>query len=346
MIYGAYGYTGALIAREARRLGMTPLLAGRDAVRLQRLADELGLAHRAFPLDDAATLSETVAGLDLVLHCAGPFSATAEPMMRACLDHKAHYLDITGEIEVFEAAQARDEQARAAGVVLCPGVGFDVIPTDCVAACLAEALPDATELLLAFDSHSKLSRGTAKTSVEGIGKGGKIRRDGRIVTVPVGGPFRRIDFGEGEKDVVRIPWGDVSTAYHTTGIPNIETYMSIHPGMKGQMRMLRYLRWVMMLPPVQYLAKRRIEGSIDGPLESERIVYTTRVYGQVRNRGGETRTARLETANGYTVTVDGSLAIARDLLDREPEPGAFTPARLMGARFIESLPGSSEIAIT
>ena len=345
MIYGAYGYTGELIATEAARRGAKPLLAGRDAERLQRLADELGLPHRACSLGDEERLAETVAGVDLVLHCAGPFSATALPMMRACLANKAHYLDITGEIEVFETAQAFSEQAKAAGIVMCPGVGFDVIPTDCVAATLADALPGATSLILAFDSRSQLSRGTAKTSIEGMGRGGKIRRDGEIVTVPLGGPFTRIDFGEGEKDAVRIPWGDVSTAYHTTGIPNIETYMGIHPAMKGQMRMLRWLRWLLKLPPVQYLAKRRIEKTVAGPPESERIVYTTRVYGQVRTDDGRKKQASLTTANGYTVTVDGSLAVAEHLLASRPDPGSYTPAVLMGPDFVERLPGSSTIEV-
>jgi len=153
MIYGANGYTGELIAREAARRGLKPVLAGRRRESVEELARTLGLEARAFGLDDVAALTGQIQGHALVLNCAGPFSATAAPMMEACLRAGAHYLDITGEIAVFEHAQSLDARARDAGVVLCPGVGFDVIPTDCVAAALKAALPDATHLALGFDSR-------------------------------------------------------------------------------------------------------------------------------------------------------------------------------------------------
>src|ERR1700733_1118926 len=180
MIYGANGYTGELIAREATARGLRPILAGRRADAVSALATELALPQRVFPAE-APDLSE----VSLVLNCAGPFSATAAPLMRACVQAHAHYLDITGEIDVFEHAQTLSGDARAAGVVVCPGVGFDVIPTDCVARALAEALPGATHLALGFETLDSMSPGTAKTSVEGLAAGGKIRRDGKIVTEPM-----------------------------------------------------------------------------------------------------------------------------------------------------------------
>lgn len=205
MIYGANGYTGELIAREAVRRGLEPVLAGRSRDKIEPLARELGLEARGFALDDVARASEQIKGHGLVLHCAGPFSATAKPMMDACLQAKTHYLDITGEISVFELAQSLDARARDAGVVICPGVGFDVIPTDCVAATLKAAMPDATHLSLGFDSRSGPSAGTAKTSIEGLAQGGKARENGRIVDVPLAHRVRRIDFGGGEKNAMTIP---------------------------------------------------------------------------------------------------------------------------------------------
>ena len=168
MIYGANGYTGELIAREAVNQGLKPILAGRSADKLIPLAEELGLESRAFSLDDVGHLTGELEGMDLVLHCAGPFSATAPPMIKACIASGTHYLDITGEIGVFEHAFTQHWMANEAGVVVCPGVGFDVIPTDCIAAYLIEALPDATHLALGFDSRSGMSPGTAKSSIEGL----------------------------------------------------------------------------------------------------------------------------------------------------------------------------------
>src|SRR6266516_7689334 len=105
MIYGANGYTGELIAREAVRRGHRPILAGRSAEKIEPLARELGCAWRAFPLDEPQLREAS-----LVLHCAGPFINTAMPMVRACLASGAHYLDITGEIEVFESIFALDDE--------------------------------------------------------------------------------------------------------------------------------------------------------------------------------------------------------------------------------------------
>ncbi|HEY1078348.1 MAG TPA: saccharopine dehydrogenase NADP-binding domain-containing protein, partial [Fontimonas sp.] len=157
MVYGANGYTGELIAREAVKRGLKPILAGRRRESIEALARELGLKAKVFGLDDAVELARQLKGCSLVLHCAGPFSATAAPMMEACLAAGAHYLDITGEIGVFEHAQSLNSRASKARVVLCPGVGFDVIPTDCIAAALKQALPDATDLALGFDSRTGMS---------------------------------------------------------------------------------------------------------------------------------------------------------------------------------------------
>jgi short subunit dehydrogenase-like uncharacterized protein len=165
MIYGANGYTGHLIAVEAKRRGLKPVLAGRSADPIQTLAAELGLRVKIFDLNDVAALSAALSDIAIVANCAGPFTATSGPMIDACLKSRIHYLDITGEIEVFLAAQRRDADAKSAGVVVCPGVGFDVIPTDCIVAVLKEALPDATHLTLAFDAGGSVSPGTARTMV-------------------------------------------------------------------------------------------------------------------------------------------------------------------------------------
>src|SRR5262245_11414450 len=185
LLYGANGYTGELIAREAVRRGMRPILAGRSKQKIGKLAAELGCPSAVFELDDHTALVSSLENVAAVLHCAGPFSATARSMMQACLASHVHYLDITGEIDVFELAHSVHEKAQRSGIVLCPGVGFDVVPTDCVALKLREALPDATHLTLGFDSKSGLSKGRAKTAVESAGHGSRLRRHGKTITVPL-----------------------------------------------------------------------------------------------------------------------------------------------------------------
>ena len=345
MIYGANGYTAGLIAREAVKRGLQPLLGGRNRQALQALAGELGLESRVFALEDSRQVARQIDGLALVLHCAGPFSATAEVMMRACIEARVHYLDITGEIAVFELAQSLGAQAAAAGVVLCPGVGFDVIPTDCVAAALKAALPDATHLALGFDSRSGMSPGTAKTSVEGLAQGSKVRRDGRIVDVALAYKVRRIDFGDGVKDSMTIPWGDVSTAFHTTGIPNIEVYLPGSPAMIARVRRANLIRPLLRLSWVQRWIKARIGRAVRGPSAQAREQWPAYVWGEATNSRSETKVARIRTANGYSLTVTGSLAVVEHLLGAPPAGGAYTPSRLMGRDLVSRLPGSGPLQI-
>jgi short subunit dehydrogenase-like uncharacterized protein len=339
ILYGANGYTGELIATEAVARGMRPILAGRAHDKVIQVASELDLPSRVFPVDDP-----DLDGVSLVLHCAGPFSATSAPMLEACLRAGVHYLDITGEIDVFEHAHMQHGRAVQAGVVVCPGVGFDVIPTDCLAATLNEALPDATHLALGFDSRMGLSPGTRKTSLESLGIGGRVRRDGKLVAAPLGGSTRRIDFGTGEKLAASIPWGDVATAYYTTGIPNIEVYVPTSPKQARSLRLVNLLRPILRGTMLQQMMKRRVPST--GPDEASRARTPVHVWGEVRNPAGEVRMARVKTANGYDLTVTGSLAFVEHLLSHRPAGGYYTPSQLLGADLVEQLPGSSPIVVS
>ncbi len=345
LIYGANGYTGEMIARAASAQGLSPILAGRSAAAVGALARELSAESRVFGLDDPAAVAAGLRGCRLVIHCAGPFSATAAPMMAACLASGAHYTDITGEIDVFELGFRQDAAARRAGSVVCPGVGFDVVPTDCVALTLSQAMPDAHQLALGFDSRSALSRGTASTSVEGLGYGSRVREDGELRRIPLGSRARRIDFGGGEKLATAIPWGDVSTAYRTTGIPNIEVYVPVSPATLANLRRLGRFGWLLRRRPVQALMKWRIRKGSPGPTAAERGRTPVLVWGEVRNTTGRMATARLRVPNGYTVTTDAAVAIARRLLDGNVVSGFTTPARLMGADFVTRLPGATQITV-
>ena len=346
MIYGANGYTGELIARKAVAQGLSPILAGRSEGKVRPLAESLGLPFRAFALDDRVALTQGLDGVGLVLHCAGPFSATSAPMIEGCLSAGAHYLDITGEIEVFEHAHAQNARAGQAGVVICPGVGFDVIPTDCVALKLKELLPDAEHLSLGFDTSSGLSPGTARTVVEGLGKGCQVRRDGKIIDVPLGWRSRKVDFGRGERNAMTIPWGDVSTAFYTTAIPNIDTWTPVPSSAVWGARFMNLLRPLLRTQWVQNRLKGMVDSKIQGPDEKVRDRLPTWVWGEARNAAGDVRTVRIRTANGYTLTVDGALAVTRHLLENNVEGGSYTPSLLLGSALVEQLPGSQPFQVS
>jgi len=347
MIYGATGYTGKLIAEEAVNRGLTPILAGRSEIKLAELAKTTGLEYRVFDLTQRVIIAEQLKDIDVILHCAGPFSATAKPMMAACLHSNTHYLDITGEIEVFRHGHQLNKSALKAGIIICPGVGFDVIPTDCLASTLKQAMPDATSLWLGFSSRSGFSPGTAKTSIEGLSSGGKIRRDGKIVDVPLAYKARQIDFGDGTKNAVTIPWGDVATAYYSTEIPNIEVYIPMSVRKTTQLRRMEKIRPILSWRWVQKLMKNRVEKTIKGPDESKRKHSPSYIWGEVINEQGQVITAQLITANGYDLTVTGSIGIVEKLLQTDEIISGFKTASLLkGANYVCKLPGSSEITLS
>jgi short subunit dehydrogenase-like uncharacterized protein len=344
MIYGANGYTGRLIALEAQRRGLTPVLAGRNGAAVEALAKETGFEARAFGLEPDE-LRRGLDGIGLVLHCAGPFSATCAPMLEACLAQRVHYLDITGEIDVFAHCHAQHARAQAAGIVVLPGAGFDVVPTDCTAAQLKRELPSATHLTLAFDAGGGLSPGTAKTSVEGLGKGGRVRVDGVLTPVPLGYKSRTFErpatavAAAAPRTAVTIPWGDVYTSYVSTGIPNVEVYTTVPPATVSRLRRLRLLGPLLRWGPVVAFLKRRVESNVKGPSESRRAGSESIVWGEVRDAAGRAASLRLRVPNGYDLTVTASLGIVERLL-REPAAGGYyTPSQLMGADYVNTLPG-------
>ena len=330
MIYGANGYTGELIAREAVRRGQRPILAGRNATAVQALASELGCAWRAFDMS-----KPELEGVRAVLHCAGPFSHTSAPMVRACLESRVHYLDITGEIAVFESVFRRDAEAKERGIVLLPGVGFDVVPTDCLAAALKEKLPDATELWLAFWSKGTVSRGTLKTMIEGAPLGSAIRKDGRITRVPQAWDAREIPYPSRPRFSMTIPWGDIATAYRTTGIPNIRVYTATSPKSVRMLRRFRRLMPVLRLSPFQRLAKAYADRRT-GPSVDERMASKTELWGRVANERGDEVTMTNIVDEGYTFTVKSSLA-AVDRVLASTLTGALTPALAFGANFVHEV---------
>jgi short subunit dehydrogenase-like uncharacterized protein len=343
LIYGSNGYTGALVARRAVERGLAPVLAGRDGAAVGALAAGLGLRQRTFGLEDPAALDAGLAGVRAVLHCAGPFSRTSRPMADACLRAGAHYLDITGEGEVFAALAGRDAEARARGVTLLPGVGFDVVPSDGLAAHLAARLPGAVRLTLAFQAGGGPSRGTALTMAEGLHRGGMVRRGGVLTPVPAAWKVRAFDLGRGPVPCMTIPWGDVWTAWHTTGIPDIEVYMAAPPALRLAARASRVLGPLLGAGPVQRLVSAAVRRLVTGPTEAARATGQARLHGEVEDGAGRRVSARLTVADGYTFTARSAVACAERLLAGGVPAGFLTPSLAFGADLVLSIDGSERV---
>lgn len=337
MIYGAYGYTGELIAREAVRRGLKPILAGRSAQKLASLAQELGLATRAF---DVASVGNQLDGIDVVLNCAGPFTATAEPLVKACIAARAHYVDITGEIEVFQMCQRFDAQAKAVGVLLCPGAGFDIVPTDCLAATLKHRLPDAQAIDLAFSFGTRPSIGTVKTSIAGLQTGGLVRRNHQLKPVCNAYRIKRIAFPSARRWAMTIPWGDVFTSGISTGVPNGMVFSSMPLTIAAVMWITNPIRRLFSFQWVQRMVISAAERVFDGgPDAAARQSQRTEFWGEAVNSFGVRVSACMSAPNVYTLTADAAVEIATRCLAPLGKTGYVTPSMLLGHAFMASRPG-------
>jgi short subunit dehydrogenase-like uncharacterized protein len=334
MIYGATGFVGSAIARLAAAQGLQPVIAGRDAATVEQQADALAVACTVFSLDDTAAMDRALQEVTVVLHCAGPYIHTYGPMVAGCLRTGTHYLDLTGELPVYEALAARSAEAETRGVMLLPGVGFDVVPTDCLALHLKQRLPSATRLTLAFRSvgPAGLPPGTQRTMIELLPYGDRVRRDGQLVAPVEATKTRRIDFGQGPVEATRLTWGDVFTAYHSTGIPNIEDYVVLPKAVRRQMAWLAYLRPLFKLAAVRNLLKRAVK---PGPPAEERARTSTHVWGEVEDDRGRKAVSRLHGPEaGVTWTARAALAAVQRVLCGDAPPGFQTPALAYGADFV------------
>ena len=340
MIYGANGYTGTLIAEAAVAAGERPLLAGRDGGTVGALARRLQLEPRVFPLRGPRPVAAGLEGVDLLLNCAGPFAQTCAPLLEACLRTGAHYLDITGEIGVFAHCHAQHERARDAGVTVLPGVGFDVVPTDCVALMLKQRLPRADTLVLAIEGEGGLSRGTARTSLQGLREGGRVRIRGRLQPVPLAWKTRTFERDGIARTAVTIPWGDLYTAWVSTGIPDIETYLALPPRAIRGMRRMRWLRPLLALPPVlRHLDRRIARRVVRGPDAGVRATSRSWVWGEARDADGGRARLLLQTPNGYALTASAALSCVQRVRAQAVTAGYRTPAQRLGAGFVLDLPG-------
>ena len=343
LLYGANGFTGRLIAEEAVRRGHRPVLAGRSADKVRPLAERLGLSWAAFGLDDIGAITQAIAGNALVFHAAGPFVHTSEAMVTACIAKGAHYVDITGEIPVFVRTLDRDAEAKRSGVCLISGVGFDVIPTDCLARHVADQVLHARHLDIAFASPSKASAGTTKSMIEMLQRGSFVRREGALVPAPVAGDLRTFRFSDKERAAVAVPWGDLETAYKTTGVPNITTFMALPSALARGLRMFGpSIASVMRSDRIRGAALQWAERNAKGPDEELRRTGRSYFYASARDADGKRAEAWLETPEGYAFTAKGGVLAVERILAENPV-GALTPALAFGADFVLSVEGTKRL---
>lgn len=342
MLYGAYGYTGKLITAEAIKRGHQPLLAGRNEAKLKSFADQYNLPYVAFDLDNPVEIGKHLEQVDLVLHAAGPLTFTAPPMRKACLKTQTHYLDLTGEISVFEDTFQQDVLAKQAGIVMISGVGYDVVPTDCIACYINNKLPDAASLEVGLHTGGvsmRASAGTLKSVLEILSNGNLARRHGKLTRIPLGSHIKTIPFRDKTRLTVAIPWGDLSTAYRTTGIPNITTYIAFP---RTLIRLLQVAGPIG--PPLLSITplRRLLQFLIDQVRRDRKANIAgkgqTEIYVRATTDDGRSAEAGLITPEAYVFTALACVRIVEKVLAENPS-GAMSPAQLVGADFVLGIEG-------
>jgi short subunit dehydrogenase-like uncharacterized protein len=318
LIYGASGYTGRMVAEQSKAAGVDFVVAGRDAEKLAALGEALGVPHRCFALDSPAEVHNGLSGVQVVLNCAGPFAKTAEPLMLACIANQIHYLDITAEINVYKLAERLGEAALDVKVMLMPGVGWDVVPTDSLAAHVARRVDQPKSLKIALQVAGGMSRGSAISAGEIIGAGLMARVDGALIDAP-NLQSAEFDFGDGPVLCFPLSFGDLVTAWRSTGIPNITMFVHVSGDAFPQGDLSK-------LP--------------DGPTVAEREAHSARAVVEITGADGSRAVSMIETVNGYSYTPLAAIEAARRVLGGEHAPGFETPAHLFGVGFAETIPGT------
>ncbi|MGA9401103.1 saccharopine dehydrogenase family protein [Haladaptatus sp.] len=339
LIYGSYGYTGTLVAKTAVDEGTSPVLAGRRAEAVEAQATELGLNHQTFTLKHPAIIEQSVSHFDAVLNCAGPFSSTATPLIDACLATGTDYLDIAGQIDVLESIAERDNDAIEADVTLLPAVGFDVVPTDCLAVYLSNQVENPTRLRLALDGLRTFSPGTGKSIVEGLHRPGAVRENGEIRDVPPAWKSRAFTFDGADKEAVTVPWGDVSTAFYATDIPDIETYATVPEYANTVMKRSGKITRLLGSTPVQKALKSLVDTVVSGPTAAQRDQNVARIIGEVETDDGDEASAWLQTSDPYDLSAQTAVKSASRVLDNEVEAGFLTPGKAFGPDYVLEFPG-------
>ena len=338
LVYGAYGFTGRLVLEHLARRGIRCILGGRDARRLERLSAEMRAPFRVFGLEDAAAADRGLREVDVALNAAGPFVNTAEPFLRACLRNRVHYLDVSGELGALAQAAAMGDAARREGVMLLPGVGFDVVPSDCLALHLAKRLPQATELTLSVSGSNLMSRGSARTFAEHAGIPVFVRKGGKLEPLFLRTQLRFVDFGFDVRPAIAVSWGDLVTAFHSTGIPNIEVYFEATAARSWAIGYNQWFGWTLGSSGARAWLRGWLDSLPDGPAPEQRAADGAVIVAEARTRGRKVR-ARLRTPEAYTFTGAAGAAVIEAVLGGAAAAGFQTPASLLGADFVLSLPG-------
>ncbi|TDC08462.1 saccharopine dehydrogenase [Streptomyces sp. 8K308] len=235
-VYGAYGHTGRFVVAELLDRGFAPLLSGRDADKLRAFAaSHPGLDVRPATIDDPASLDRALAGSAAVINCAGPFAATAAPVIEAALRAGIPYVDVAAEIEAnLDTFTHYADRARAAGAVVVPAMAFYGALGDLLVTAAMGDWTAADEAHVAYG----LSGWHPTTGTREAGAVSRQRRDGQRVRYSGGRVEYRDDAAPtlkwafpdpmGTREVIgEFSMADIVTIPSHLAIPEVSSYMTV-----------------------------------------------------------------------------------------------------------------------
>jgi short subunit dehydrogenase-like uncharacterized protein len=309
LIYGATGYTGTLIAHEAARRGFDFEIAGRSKDKLAALAAELNVPYYVFSVDDLRGWEIGLKGKTALLNIAGPFSETADQAMKAAIEFKVHYIDITAEVDIYRLAETKDIAAKEAGVMVLSGAGL-FATYDPLVVHTAKRVTNPVSLRVAFKYSGGFTPGSVASASNIMNAGILMRKNGNLEKFPDAKPAA-FDFGSGPEEAFPMPLGGVVISYKSTGIPDIEEYF--------------------------LMAQAAASPDIKNQTDSHESEGSSKMIAEVTGADGNVVRTIAETPGGYMPTIYSAIEIVSRALKGDYKAGFQSPASAYGEELLNAL---------
>lgn len=346
VVIGATGFTGRLVARELATGSVPCVLAARDADKLSLLAAELEVTSAAIStqvvdVTDPASLRRLIRTGDAVINCAGPFSALGEPVVRQCVEARAHYMDTAGEQPWMREMHGRyDLPAREAGVAVVNGLAFEWALGDCAAALAAHHLPGplrSVDVIYAW-RDPVTSRGTRRTSLRMVGKRAWQLQHGHWRHRPTGASWRRFRLSSGRSlGAIMFGAGEVVTIPHWSEVETVRGWLAVG-GRTARLAPLVAPALPVLVPLLMPLLDRLALRAPD-PDEDDREASRFTIRVEAGDSGGQRVAMEVRGRDPYGVTAAIAVRGAHRALESDPPTGVLAPSQLLdAAELLETLP--------
>ncbi|MDQ1635937.1 MAG: hypothetical protein QOJ32_2746, partial [Frankiaceae bacterium] len=182
VLFGASGFTGRLTAQYLAAHAPADLrwaIAGRNRGKLEKLRDELAAENATIgeleiltaDVGDRPSVRRVAEAAKVVVTTVGPYLEYGEPLVAACAESGADYLDLTGEPEFVDRMYVEnDAAAKASGARLVHCCGFDSVPHDLGAYFTLLQLPENVPVRIDgyVRSNASFSGGTYHSAINGF----------------------------------------------------------------------------------------------------------------------------------------------------------------------------------